>query len=81
VGAWLRITQEELRYLVGMSRQRVNQALSRLGGEGLIRAEYGGLRVLDLAGLRRFPQADQAANATGSGSQRGIDAQRSAVNS
>lgn len=54
VGNWLRITQQELGYLVGLSRQRVNQALHRLGGEGLIRIEYGGLRVLDLAGLRRF---------------------------
>ena len=55
VGNWLRITQQELGYLVGLSRQRVNQALHRLGGAGLIRIEYGGLRVLDLGGLRRFP--------------------------
>jgi CRP/FNR family cyclic AMP-dependent transcriptional regulator len=54
VGNWLRITQEELGYLVGLSRQRVNQALHRLADAGLIRIEYGGLRVLDLAGLRRF---------------------------
>lgn len=54
VGSWLRITQQELGYLVGLSRQRVNQALRRLGDSKLIRAEYGGLRVLDLAGLRRF---------------------------
>lgn len=55
VGNWLRITQQELGYLVGLSRQRVNQALHRLSDAGLIRIEYGGLRVLDLAGLRRFP--------------------------
>jgi CRP-like cAMP-binding protein len=55
VGTWLRITQEELGYLVGLSRQRVNQALHRLRDAGLIRIEYGGLRVLDLGGLRRFP--------------------------
>ncbi|CAM3949128.1 Crp/Fnr family transcriptional regulator [Roseateles saccharophilus] len=54
VGNWLRITQQELGYLVGLSRQRVNQALHRLGGAGLIRIEYGGLRVLDLAGLKGF---------------------------
>jgi CRP-like cAMP-binding protein len=54
VGTWLRITQEELGYLVGLSRQRVNQALHRLRDAGLIRIEYGGLRVLDLGGLRRF---------------------------
>lgn len=54
VGSLLRITQQELGYLVGLSRQRVNQALRRLAADGLIRIEYGGVRVLDLAGLRRF---------------------------
>ncbi|MDM4766244.1 Crp/Fnr family transcriptional regulator [Pelomonas sp. SE-A7] len=54
VGTLLRITQQELGYLVGLSRQRVNQALRRLQEDGLIRIEYGGLRVLDLQALRRF---------------------------
>lgn len=53
VGGLLRITQQELGYLVGLSRQRVNEALHALQGLGLIRIEYGGLRVLDLDGLRR----------------------------
>jgi CRP/FNR family transcriptional regulator, cyclic AMP receptor protein len=53
VGSLLRITQQELGYLVGLSRQRVNEALHALQGLGLIRIEYGGLRVLDLDGLRR----------------------------
>ena len=52
VGEILRITQQELAYLVGLSRQRVNEALSELEGQGTIRVEYGGLRVLDLAALR-----------------------------
>ncbi|MET0349720.1 MAG: Crp/Fnr family transcriptional regulator [Rhizobacter sp.] len=52
VGDVLRITQQELAYLVGLSRQRVNEALTHLAAQGLIRVEYGGLRVLDLAGLR-----------------------------
>ena len=52
VGEILRITQQELAYLVGLSRQRVNSALNALQAEGLIRVEYGGLRVLDLKGLR-----------------------------
>ncbi|MCV2421749.1 Crp/Fnr family transcriptional regulator [Paucibacter sp. DJ2R-2] len=56
VGSLLRITQQELGYLVGLSRQRVNQALNTLAAHALIRIEYGGLRVLDLQGLRRFPQ-------------------------
>ncbi len=53
VGEVLRITQQELAYLVGLSRQRVNEALKTLQAQGLIRIEYGGVRVLDLTGLRR----------------------------
>jgi len=53
VGELLRITQQELGYLVGLSRQRVNEALRTLQARGLIRVEYGGVRVLDLAGLQR----------------------------
>jgi CRP/FNR family cyclic AMP-dependent transcriptional regulator len=53
VGELLRITQQELGYLVGLSRQRTNEALTRLAQRGWIRVEYGGLRVLDLAALQR----------------------------
>jgi CRP/FNR family transcriptional regulator, cyclic AMP receptor protein len=52
VGSLLRITQQELGYLVGLSRQRVNEALHTLQGQGVIRIEYGGVRVLDLPALR-----------------------------
>jgi len=52
VGGVLRITQQELAYLVGLSRQRVNEALAALAARGWIRIEYGGLRVLDLQALR-----------------------------
>ncbi len=48
----LRITQQEMAYLVGLSRQRVNEALHRLQAGRFIRIEYGGLRVLDLEALR-----------------------------
>ena len=54
VGGLLRITQQELGYLVGLSRQRVNQALRALEREGVIGVEYGGVRVLDLERLRGF---------------------------
>ena len=59
VGEVLRITQQELAYLVGLSRQRVNEALAELEAQGTIKVEYGGLRVLDLNALRRsvVPQA------------------------
>ena len=52
VGEVLRITQQELAYLVGLSRQRVNESLRTLEAQGTIRVEYGGLRVLDIAALR-----------------------------
>jgi CRP/FNR family transcriptional regulator, cyclic AMP receptor protein len=48
----LRITQQELANLVGLSRQRVNQALRELEQRELVRIEYGGLRVKDLNALR-----------------------------
>ena len=52
VGQVLRITQQELAYLVGLSRQRVNEALASLQAQQLIRVEYGGLRVLDIQRLQ-----------------------------
>ncbi len=54
VGTLLRITQQEIGFLVGLSRQRVNQALHALQLQQLIRIEYGGVRVLDLEGLRAY---------------------------
>ncbi len=54
VGDLLRITQEELGYLVGLSRQRVNESLNTLQAAGVIRVEYGGVRVLDLDRLRGY---------------------------
>ena len=52
LGTVLRITQQELAYLVGLSRQRVNEALNTLAAQEAIRVEYGGLRVTDLQALR-----------------------------
>ena len=54
VGQMLRITQQELGYLVGLSRQRVNEALAALQAAAVIRVEYGGVRVLDLDRLRGY---------------------------
>ena len=50
----LQISQEELGYLAGVSRQRANQALKVLEDAGLVRSEYGGIHIIDLDGLRRF---------------------------
>lgn len=52
VGDMLRITQQELASIAGLSRPRVNTALAALQKKGLIRVEYGGLKVLSLDGLR-----------------------------
>jgi CRP-like cAMP-binding protein len=57
VGHLLRITQQELAYLVGLSRQRVNRALRTLQADGVIRIEYGGVRVLALERLRGYGAA------------------------
>ena len=54
VGTSLPVSQEELGQLVGLSRQRVNQALQRLAADGLLRVDYGSVTVLDLDGLRRY---------------------------
>jgi CRP-like cAMP-binding protein len=50
----LLISQEEVGYLSGASRQRVNQALQVLEREQLLKVEYGGITILDVEGLRRF---------------------------
>ncbi|WP_291993917.1 Crp/Fnr family transcriptional regulator [Candidatus Accumulibacter sp. ACC003] len=50
----LRISQEEIGLLAGISRQRVNQALQKLEHAGLLRADYGTLTIVDLDRLRNF---------------------------
>lgn len=47
----LQISQEELANLVGLSRQRCNQALGELKGLGLLQTEYGGISILDIGRL------------------------------
>ncbi|MBL8415195.1 MAG: Crp/Fnr family transcriptional regulator [Propionivibrio sp.] len=50
----LKISQEEIGLLAGISRQRVNQALRKLEKAGLLHIDYGSITILDLAGLRCF---------------------------
>ena len=50
----MRLSQEEIGYLSGISRQRVNQALRVLEGAKLLRIEYGGITVLDVEGLKSY---------------------------
>ena len=54
LGSSLAISQEELAYLCGLSRQRVNQALHLLEGAKLVHVDYGSVTVLNLEGLREF---------------------------
>ena len=54
LGSHVAVSQEEIGFLSGVSRQRVNKALQVLDSQGLLRVEYGGLRILDLEGLRKF---------------------------
>ncbi|CAN5357671.1 Crp/Fnr family transcriptional regulator [soil metagenome] len=51
-GPVVQLSQEEIGYLVGVSRQRVNQALQVLEAEGLLGTDYGGITVRDLDRLR-----------------------------
>ena len=64
VGQVLRITQQEMAYLVGLSRQRVNEALANLQARGLIDVEYGGLRVPDVQALRTWCCQPHGANSS-----------------
>jgi CRP-like cAMP-binding protein len=50
----LQLSQEELGYLSGVSRQRVNQALQVLEKAGLVKVNYGRIRIVDLEGLRNY---------------------------
>lgn len=55
-GSVLRISQEEIGNLVGLSRPRVNQALKLLQERDLLRIERVGITILDLERLRRFEE-------------------------
>ena len=53
-GNFVRLSQEEIGLLSAVSRQRANEALHELERAGLLRVEFGGVTVLDLAGLRGY---------------------------
>lgn len=44
----LKLTQEEIASLCGVSRQRCNAALARLARAGVLRTHYGGMTILDM---------------------------------
>ncbi len=49
----VRLSQEDIATLVGLSRQRVNQEVQRLAAMGVLDAAYGDIRVHDIEALRR----------------------------
>lgn len=53
-GRFIKLSQDEIGLLAAVSRQRANRALHALERAGLVRIEFGGLTVLDVAGLWRF---------------------------
>ena len=50
----IEVSQEEIGYLSGISRQRVNQALQTLQHAGLLKVEYAAIVIEDLEGLRQY---------------------------
>ena len=50
--ASVRLSQDEIGALAGVSRQSANRALHQLEAQGLLRVAFGSVTVLDLAGLR-----------------------------
>lgn len=54
LGPFLPISQAEFGELTGLSRQRINLCVRYLEEHGYLVAEYGGLVVRDMAGLRAF---------------------------
>ena len=54
VGLRLELSQQEIGYLAGVPRQRVNQALKMMSEAALIKVRYGAIEVLDLTSLEKF---------------------------
>lgn len=49
----LRLSQEDLSQMLGMTRQSINRVLKLWESEGIIERHYRGLRILDFPALRR----------------------------
>lgn len=50
----LHLSQEELGWMVGVSRQRVNSALGELQDQGLIQFGYSTISIIDFKGLEKI---------------------------
>jgi CRP-like cAMP-binding protein len=56
----LRVPQEQLALMMGVSRQSVNKVLRQFEAQGVIALRYGGIELLDLELLRRAAGLDAA---------------------
>ncbi|MDR3508770.1 MAG: Crp/Fnr family transcriptional regulator [Caulobacteraceae bacterium] len=56
-GRAVRIRQEDLAAMIGVSRQTTNKTLRQFQREGLVALDYGQISILDPAGLRATGQA------------------------
>ena len=61
----LRISQEEIARLCGLSRQATHRALHELEGAGFLRMKYGAIQVADIRGLHAFGRGKAPATAPG----------------
>jgi CRP/FNR family transcriptional regulator, cyclic AMP receptor protein len=71
---FLQLNQEEIGLLAAVSRQRANEALHELARRGLLRVEFGGVTVLDLAGLRSYSGSAEPMRPAGARRPPGRDA-------
>ena len=55
----LHLPQEQLALMLSLSRQTTNQILKDLEAQGILQLSYGGIEILDLAGLRAAPTAER----------------------
>ena len=55
----LRLSQEEIARLCGLSRQIANRALHELQAAGFVRMQYGTIHVLDVEGLSAFARGEE----------------------
>jgi CRP/FNR family transcriptional regulator, cyclic AMP receptor protein len=66
----LRISQEEIARLSGLSRQVANRALHELEEAGLVRIRYSAIQVLDVDGLHAFGRGVESTAAASRASTR-----------
>jgi CRP/FNR family cyclic AMP-dependent transcriptional regulator len=56
---FVQLSQEEIGLLAAVSRQRTNESLHQLERAGLLRIAFGGVAVLDVAGLRAYSDSTE----------------------